>query len=60
MLDVIAPERLQALAADEGFQQQLRAALDDLERYLSEPRWFQAADGAGPVARRRTSRPSSA
>ena len=48
MLDVIAPERLQALADDEGFRHRLREAQDDLERYLSEPRWFQQRSDPGP------------
>ena len=48
MLDAIPPERLHALAADEGFQRQQREALDDLERYLSEPRWFQQRSEPGP------------
>ncbi|MFJ9825552.1 alpha-glucan family phosphorylase [Streptomyces sp. NPDC101160] len=33
--------RLDALAADSGFLERLRAAAADLDRYLTEPRWYQ-------------------
>ncbi|MFE6101652.1 alpha-glucan family phosphorylase [Streptomyces laurentii] len=41
--------RLAALAADQDFLTRLRAAADDLDRYLTEPRWYQrrAAEAAG-------------
>ena len=45
--------RLDELAADEGFGQRLEAAKADLDRYLSEDRWYQhrlSADAAGTTA----------
>ncbi|MGH3518838.1 MAG: alpha-glucan family phosphorylase [Haloechinothrix sp.] len=52
MLIEVAPARLDELAADERFLARARAAADDLDRYLSEPRWYQRraaalADGGG-------------
>ena len=44
LLDTVAPERLQALADDPAFRGRLEALLNDLDRYRSEPRWFQGRD----------------
>jgi starch phosphorylase len=44
LLDTVAPERLQALADDPAFRGRLEALLNDLDRYGSEPRWFQGRD----------------
>ena len=41
LLGQVPPERLQHLAADPGFLSFLREAADDLDRYLTGPRWFQ-------------------
>jgi starch phosphorylase len=48
MLGALGPEPLAALAADADFVAQVRAAAEDLHRYLNDPRWYQAAaaDGA--------------
>lgn len=45
LLGSVSPERLEQLAADEGFLGRLAAARADLERYLTEPRWFQQQEG---------------
>ena len=45
LLDAVGPERLQELADDPAFRGSLLAALADLERYLSEPRWYQGLEG---------------
>ena len=50
MLGDVPPERLDELAADEQFTARLRAASDDLNEYLTGPRWYQARDGSGPAA----------
>ncbi|MEU6644264.1 alpha-glucan family phosphorylase [Saccharomonospora sp. NPDC046836] len=46
MLTVIPAARLDELAADAGFLASTRAAIEDLQRYVTEPRWYQrlAAD----------------
>ncbi|SFP31098.1 starch phosphorylase [Amycolatopsis arida] len=41
MLTTVAPERLEELAADADFLDRTRAATEDLQRYLTEPRWYQ-------------------
>jgi len=41
MLTTISPDRLEELARDEGFLRHARAATEDLDRYLTEPRWYQ-------------------
>ncbi|WP_033437504.1 alpha-glucan family phosphorylase [Saccharothrix sp. NRRL B-16314] len=41
LLSVVAPERLDALSADEQFLSHARALADDLHRYTTGPRWFQ-------------------
>jgi starch phosphorylase len=49
LLGSLGTDRLAALAADDGFVDQVRTATLDLHAYLSEPRWYQKAetDGAG-------------
>ncbi len=52
LLGSVGPERFETLAADEGFLGRLSTARADLERYLTEDRWYQqkvAPDG-GPRA----------
>ncbi|MFF5987973.1 alpha-glucan family phosphorylase [Prauserella flavalba] len=41
MLTEIPAARLEELAADADFLARTRDAIDDLERYLTEPRWYQ-------------------
>jgi len=45
LLGAVGAQRLEQLAADEGFLGRLAAARADLERYLTEPRWFQTQEG---------------
>jgi alpha-glucan phosphorylases len=42
LLGEVAPERLDELAADDGFVARADALRDDLRRYLAEPRWYQS------------------
>ncbi|MEU3273007.1 alpha-glucan family phosphorylase [Saccharomonospora sp. NPDC006951] len=55
MLTVIPARKLEELASDAGFLERTREAVEDLERYLSEPRWFQrrAAEHGGAASRER-------
>ena len=46
-LGLITREKLQELALDSGVVDRVRAAAEDLRRYLEEPRWYQ---GLGPDA----------
>jgi len=46
LLGEVPGERLAALAGDEGFLGRLRAAHEDLGRYLTEPRWYQRLEDA--------------
>ncbi|WP_158887384.1 alpha-glucan family phosphorylase [Amycolatopsis anabasis] len=41
MLTAVPAARLERLAADEDFLARARAVTDDLDRYLTEPRWYQ-------------------
>jgi len=54
LLARVPPERLAALAADEDFLRRLAREVDDLNEYLSEPRWYElsgrSADGPAAVA----------
>jgi glycogen phosphorylase len=49
LLSRVPQDRLAKLAADPEFLRRLRAAGDDLQEYLTGPRWYQAepADAAG-------------
>ncbi|MFJ3904713.1 alpha-glucan family phosphorylase [Streptomyces sp. NPDC090025] len=49
-LGAIDAGRLAALAADSDFLARLRAAADDLDRYLTEPRWYQRRPGPAPAS----------
>ena len=54
MLSALHPERLAALASDRDFLARLNAARQQLEGYLTGPRWFQRARdeqavGTGPL-----------
>ncbi|WP_236789056.1 alpha-glucan family phosphorylase [Amycolatopsis sp. GM8] len=50
MLLGVAPARLAELAGDEDFLARARAATEDLERYLTEERWYQEQQADGPAA----------
>ncbi|WP_141785885.1 alpha-glucan family phosphorylase [Ornithinicoccus hortensis] len=48
MLSALAPEDLERLAGDAGFVARVQEAGAELQRYLTEPRWYhQAAEAAG-------------
>ncbi|MBA0125044.1 alpha-glucan family phosphorylase [Haloechinothrix sp. YIM 98757] len=54
ILTELSPARLEELAADPDFLGRAHAAVDDLEKYLREPRWYQRraqelAPGGGPA-----------
>ncbi len=46
VLHALSPARLEELAADGGVVERVRAAVADLEAYLSAPRWWDGLDGA--------------
>jgi starch phosphorylase len=55
MLGEVSAERLAVLAADRKFRRRLSDVVDDLQEYLTAPRWYQkeqaaAASGAMPEA----------
>ncbi|MDF2442610.1 MAG: glycogen phosphorylase, partial [Subtercola sp.] len=50
LLGAVAPERLAQLAADEGFVAWANSLRDDLNRYLTEPRWYQAEEEPKPAS----------
>jgi starch phosphorylase len=45
MLSMLRPERLAALASDHDFLARLNAAAQDMNGYLTGPRWFERATG---------------
>ena len=50
MLGDVPPERLDQLAAGEGFLAAQHEASADLHEYLSGPRWYQSLDASRPAA----------
>ena len=46
LLGAVAPSRLDELSTDEGFVHRAQELQSDLERYLTEPRWYQSLDDA--------------
>ncbi len=48
LLGEVAPERLEELAADDGFVTWAESLRTDLHAYLGEPRWYQGLEGATP------------
>jgi starch phosphorylase len=50
MLGDVPPERLEELAADDGYLRRLAVAAGDLDEYMSGARWYQAQDGSWPAA----------
>ncbi|WP_026425181.1 alpha-glucan family phosphorylase [Actinokineospora inagensis] len=51
LLAQVPAERLERLAADEGFLARVGEVSDDLRRYLGEPRWYQRHDTGGNGSR---------
>ncbi|MFF2571988.1 alpha-glucan family phosphorylase [Streptomyces sp. NPDC058084] len=49
-LGAIDAGRLAALAADQEFLARLRAAAEELDHYLTEPRWYQRQSGEPPAS----------
>jgi starch phosphorylase len=49
LLAEVSRDRLDHLARDAAFLDRLQAAYDDLQRYLTEPRWYQGVEG-GPAS----------
>jgi glycogen phosphorylase len=52
MLALVPPQRLAELAGDQDFLRRLGAAVDELNGYLTGPRWYQSSGQltAGPAA----------
>ncbi len=48
MLSSMSREQLQKLAADPDVVERVRAANENLEKYLSEPRWYQGLGAEAP------------
>ncbi|WP_368496769.1 alpha-glucan family phosphorylase [Herbiconiux sp. A18JL235] len=48
LLGAVRPERLEQLAADPGFVAWANSLRDDLNAYLTEPRWYQGLEGPRP------------
>src|SRR2546430_8113669 len=51
MLSALPSARIAALAADEDFLGRLGEAERDLQRYMSEPRWYAAEGEPGKIGR---------
>jgi starch phosphorylase len=50
LLSALTPDRIAALAADQGFLDRLHAAERDLREYMSGPRWYAENVREGPAA----------
>jgi glycogen phosphorylase len=52
LLALVSPQRLTTLAVDQDFLRRLSAAADELNGYLTGPRWYQSSGqlAAGPAA----------
>ncbi|HEX6515328.1 MAG TPA: alpha-glucan family phosphorylase [Nocardioidaceae bacterium] len=48
LLGSVSADRLNRLAADDGFLQRLHAAAEDLDAYLTGERWYQRVEGTVP------------
>ncbi len=46
----VSREEFQRLAADQSVVEQIRAAAEDLDRYLEQPRWYQSLGEDAPAA----------
>ncbi|MGH2774036.1 MAG: alpha-glucan family phosphorylase [Actinomycetota bacterium] len=49
LLGLVSKERLAELAEDSPFLTFLTSVKDGLDRYLNEPRWYQAQDGSSEI-----------
>ncbi|MDP9889288.1 starch phosphorylase [Pseudarthrobacter enclensis] len=49
-LGMVSREEFQQLAADQTVVNRVRAAEDDLDRYLEEPRWYQGLGADAPAS----------
>ncbi|MDQ0635391.1 starch phosphorylase [Arthrobacter pascens] len=49
-LGLVSREEFQSLAADQSVVERIRAAENDLDRYLEEPRWYQGLGGDAPTS----------
>ncbi len=49
VLGEVSAERLAQLAKDRKFVRRLQDAVDDLEEYLSTPRWYQSLGTEAPA-----------
>ncbi len=52
LLGGVSPARLTALSRDKRFLRRLAAAADDLNDYLTQPRWYQELDTGQPAGPR--------
>ncbi|AZZ48911.1 glycosyltransferase family 1 protein [Rathayibacter rathayi] len=50
LLGAVSPERLAELAGDQGFVDEAWRLREELERYRSEPRWYQSLPESAPRA----------
>lgn len=49
-LGLVSREEFQRLAADQSVVERVRAAEEDLDRYLEEPRWYQGLGSDAPTS----------
>src|SRR3954451_3833295 len=49
LLGLVTRERFEALAQDQGFLRYLDETADELDRYLTRPRWFQRRAATSPL-----------
>jgi len=49
LLGLVPAERLDELAADDGFRRFLDEVHSELQAYLSKPRWFQSREATSPL-----------
>src|SRR3954465_14242884 len=50
LLGAVSQDRLAQLAADQGFLARLAEAHDDLQTYLTSPRWYQSLGAQAPAS----------
>jgi starch phosphorylase len=50
VLGEVSAERLEKLAKDRKFVRRLQDAVDDLQEYLTTPRWYQSLGGEAPAS----------
>src|SRR3954452_24013956 len=49
LLGLVKRERFEALARDQGFLRYLDEIAEELDRYLTRPRWFQSRAATSPL-----------